>query len=34
MFRNIGNKNISCIITTNYDLFLEKNFGTDHFKHI
>lgn len=32
MFRNIGNKNISCIITTNYDLFLEENFGSDHFK--
>lgn len=32
LFRKIGNKNISCIITTNYDLFLENNFGKDHFQ--
>lgn len=32
LFREIGNKNISCIITTNYDLFLENNFGKDHFQ--
>lgn len=32
MFKNIGNKNISCIITTNYDLFLENSFGADHFR--
>ena len=32
LFKNIGNKNISCIITTNYDLFLENSFGADHFK--
>lgn len=30
--KEIGNKNISCIITTNYDLFLENNFGVDHFQ--
>lgn len=32
LFRKIGDKNISCIITTNYDLFLENNFGKDHFQ--
>lgn len=32
LFREIGNKNISCIITTNYDQFLENNFGKDHFQ--
>ncbi len=31
LFRKIGNKNVSCIITTNYDLFLENSFGKDHF---
>lgn len=32
LFRKIGTKNVSCIITTNYDLFLENSFGKDHFK--
>lgn len=32
LFRKIGNKNVSCIITTNYDLFLENSFGKDHFQ--
>lgn len=30
--QKIGSKNISCIITTNYDLFLENSFGVDHFQ--
>lgn len=30
--KEIGNKNISCVITTNYDLFLEHCFGEDRFK--
>ena len=28
----IGNKNISCVITTNYDCFLEKCFGEGQFQ--
>jgi len=32
LFRKIGDKNISCIITTNYDLFLEENFGESNFQ--
>ena len=32
LFKQIGNKNISCIITTNYDCFLEKCFGKDQFR--
>lgn len=32
LLREIGNKNISCIITTNYDLFLENNLGKEAFK--
>lgn len=32
LLREIGNKNISCIITTNYDLFLENNMGKEAFK--
>lgn len=31
LLKQIGAKNISCIITTNYDLFLEKTFGTNNF---
>ena len=30
--KKIGDKNISCIITTNYDCFLENCFGEDRFK--
>ena len=29
--KKIGDKNVSCIITTNYDCFLEKCFGEDRF---
>lgn len=29
--KEIGNKNVSCIITTNYDCFLENCFGEDRF---
>ena len=32
LLKKIGNKNISCVITTNYDLFLENIFGKDSFK--
>lgn len=31
-FKAIGSKNISCIITTNYDTFLENSFGQGTFK--
>lgn len=31
-FKAIGSKNISCIITTNYDTFLESNFGKEAFQ--
>ena len=30
-FKRIGNKNISCIVTTNYDCFLEHCFGENQF---
>ena len=30
--KKIGDKNVSCIITTNYDCFLENCFGEDRFK--
>lgn len=32
LFKQIGNKNISCIITTNYDCFLEGCFGETQFR--
>lgn len=32
LLRKIGNKNVSCIITTNYDCFLEECLGKDNFK--
>lgn len=32
LFMQIGQKNISCVITTNYDLFLENCFGNNNFK--
>lgn len=31
LFEKIGNKNISCVITTNYDLFIENTLGRDCF---
>ena len=31
-FARIGEKNIACILTTNYDCFLEKTFGENSFK--
>ena len=31
LLKQIGNKNISCIITTNYDCFLENCFGENQF---
>lgn len=31
-FSQIGSKNIACILTTNYDCFLENCFGSDRFK--
>ena len=31
-FKKIGIKNISCIITTNYDCFLEEYLGNDNFE--
>lgn len=31
LFKEIGNKNIGCIITTNYDQFVEQCFGDDRF---
>ena len=31
-FKAIGSKNISCIITTNYDTFLENSFGQGAFQ--
>ena len=31
LLSKIGSKNISCVITTNYDCFLEKCFGEDQF---
>lgn len=31
LLRQIGNKNISCIVTTNYDCFLEESFGAEQF---
>ncbi|MBR5486749.1 MAG: SIR2 family protein [Phascolarctobacterium sp.] len=32
LLSRIGNKNISCIITTNYDCFIEKCFGDNQFR--
>ena len=31
-FKKMSNKNIACVITTNYDCFLENSFGADNFK--